>query len=354
MIKILHSADWHLDAPISGRTASQSALLRKALLSLPGKIAALAKAQNCDLILLSGDLFDGEYTRDSFEAVVRALAEAEMPVFIAPGNHDPVTDTSPYTRESWPENVHIFRHPALESVTLPQFNAKIYGAGYAAMDCPPLLEGFQAQGPEEYHIAVLHGDPLNSSSPYCPISAAAVRSSGLDYLALGHIHKDGQLRSGDTSCAWPGCPQGHGFDELGPKGVYIVTLDQDTQIEFVPLDGPRFYELEVCAGEDPLTAVESVLPAAGSKDFYRVTLTSESKKPDINALQRALPQFPNLTIIDHTAPLADLWGTADEDSLEGTYFRLLREALEVQDEEVVTLAARISRRILDGREVELP
>ena len=61
-MKLLHSADWHLDAPLTGRTPEQAALLRKAALSLPDKIAELCRRENCDLMLLSGDLFDGPNT----------------------------------------------------------------------------------------------------------------------------------------------------------------------------------------------------------------------------------------------------------------------------------------------------
>ena len=45
MMKILHSADWHLDAPILGRTPEQTQLLRQTLLQIPGKIAALCKVE---------------------------------------------------------------------------------------------------------------------------------------------------------------------------------------------------------------------------------------------------------------------------------------------------------------------
>ena len=39
MIKFLHSADWHLDSPIQGRTEAQTALLKQALLRIPQQVA---------------------------------------------------------------------------------------------------------------------------------------------------------------------------------------------------------------------------------------------------------------------------------------------------------------------------
>ena len=41
MIKILHTADWHIDAPLRNFTDLQRRELRSSLLELPGKIADL-------------------------------------------------------------------------------------------------------------------------------------------------------------------------------------------------------------------------------------------------------------------------------------------------------------------------
>ena len=58
-MKILHSADWHLDAPLGGYSEADAAFLREQLRQVPQKIADLCKSKECDLMLLSGDLFDG-------------------------------------------------------------------------------------------------------------------------------------------------------------------------------------------------------------------------------------------------------------------------------------------------------
>lgn len=356
-MKLLHSADWHLDAPMVGRTAEQSQLLRQSLLQIPGKIAALCKEQDCQLLLLSGDLFDGAYTQESYQAVYQALSSLQIPVFISPGNHDYVQPSSPWLAESWPENVHIFRTPHIESVALPQLDCRIYGAGYTAMDQPAALEGFTAEGSETYRIGVLHADPTQTNSPYCPITTQQVRQSNLQYLALGHIHKGDAFVSGNTLCAWPGCPAGHGYDEEGQKGVLLVTIDQTAATQFIPLDSPKFYDLQVDAEENAYTALLQTLPPVGSQDFYRITLVGNSQTLDLGQLKSQFPQFPNLELRDQTLPPVDIWSAVGEDSFEGTYFRLLREALEGQDEkarEQITLAARICRKILDGQEVKLP
>ena len=64
MIKLLHSGDWHLDSPLQGRTEAQASRLRQELLKIPGQLTELCQQHGCDLVLLSGDLFDGAYTQE--------------------------------------------------------------------------------------------------------------------------------------------------------------------------------------------------------------------------------------------------------------------------------------------------
>lgn len=357
MIKILHSADWHLDAPMSGHSPQATEHLRRELRKLPEKIAKLCTAQGCDLMLLSGDLFDGAASQDTVRLVQKSLKEAGIPVFISPGNHDFVAPGSPYEMDGWPENVRIFKHASIEQEELPELNCRIYGAGYEAMDCPALLKGFQSAGPESWHIGILHAEAEATGSAYCPISREQIRASGLSYLALGHIHKSGSLRTGDTLCAWPGCPMGRGFDELGAKGVILVTLDQEVKASFLPLDTPRFYDEEVEVGESPEDAVAALLPQLPTEDFYRITLTGYSAGIDLPHVQAAFPHIPNLILRDETRPELDLWSAVGEDTLEGVLFGMLQQAADSDSEALSSrakLSARICRQILDGQEVKLP
>lgn len=356
-MKILHSADWHLDAPMSGRNDAQARFLRQELGKVPEKIAALAKQERCDLLLLAGDLFDGAYTQDSFRKVYDALESVKIPVFITPGNHDFCQTNSPYMAEKWPENVHIFKHPYMEAVHLENLDCTVYGAGYEAMDCPALLESFHAEGDSKWHIGVLHGDAANTSSPYCPVNSQQVRASGLQYVALGHIHKADAFRSGDALCAWPGCPMGHGYDETGEKGVLLITLEETAEREFRPLDTPRFYDKAVNVGADAVQALEQELPSVGTEDFYRITFTGYADELNLTEIAAHFPHVKNLELRDKTIAEKQLWSAVGEDSLEGMYFSLLYDKLDTDSEAVrqrVKLAAQLSRQILDGQGVDLP
>ncbi len=308
------------------------------------------------MMVLSGDLFDGAYTRQSLTAVRSALGNLDIPVVITPGNHDFCGENSPYLAEEWPKNVHIFKNAAMESVAFPEFDCRVYGAGFQSMDCPGLLKDFCVDGQEKWHVGVLHGE-VSAASHYCPITKDQIKNSGLHYLALGHIHKGGSLRCGETLCAWPGCPMGHGFDELGIKGVIIAEFSDTVKASFMPLDTPRFYDESVEAGDNAADAVASLLPATPSDDFYRVTLTGYSAGVDLDAVKQEFSHIPNLQILDETLPELDLWASVEEDRLEGVYFALLKNSADSDSENLsrrAKLAARISRQILDGQEVKLP
>ena len=357
MIKILHSADWHMDAPLRQFSEDQRRELRQQMLAIPGRIAAIAKKEGCQLALLSGDLFDGPYTKNGYESVARALQSMKIPVFIAPGNHDFYGENSPWFRESWPENVHIFKKQEITSYRIPELSCRIYGAAFTAQSCPGLLEGFRADCDEQYAVMTLHGDAANPDSPYCPVTAGQVQEAGLDYLALGHIHACSGFDAGAGLCAWPGCPMGHGFDETGTKGVLIVELDQRATARFVPVEGTRFFDLSVRVGESPLDSVLQVLPVGGSSDFYRIRLLGEADPEQLDFAVAGIPGYPNLRFTDETVLRQDLWENAGEDTLEGLFFRILRDSAEGQSEEVredLLLAAKLSRQILMGMEVELP
>lgn len=347
-LKILHSADWHLDSPFTGFSGEQRQFLKEELKKIPGKVADICRREGCDLMLLAGDLFDGPYTKESAQILRSALADCGVPVFISPGNHDFCGPGSPWLEENWPENVRVFTG-GIESAAVPELNCRVYGGGYRSMDCPGLLDGFWAEGEEDYLLGVFHGDAVQANSPYCPITAAQVRDSGLDYLALGHIHRAGSFRSGETLCGWPGSPMGRGYDETGEKSLYILELGEKRELKRIPLDSPCFWELTVNCEEDRL---EDLLPAVGSRDFYRVTLTGQGEGP----LPDLRGTFPNLEIRDRREAALDIWAGAEGDTLEGTYFRMLKEALEDADEEAarhIQLAAELSRKILEGREVAL-
>ena len=88
-----------------------------------------------------------------------------------------------------------------------------------------------------------------------------------------------------------------------------------------------------------------------------MTFTGYCTPIELDSLYSAFSHIPHLTLRDNTLPEQDLWGTADEDSLEGVFFSMLQQASRDENpvkQERAKLAARIARQILDGQEVKLP
>lgn len=356
MIKLLHAADLHLDSPFAALAPEKAAARRAEQRALLERLVQECNERGCDLLLLAGDLFDGAHVyRDTVEALRSALAGCTAQVLIAPGNHDWLSTGSPYLTESWPENVHIFQSQTIESVRMERLGCRVYGAGFRQEHCPALLDGFSAPDDGVYNLMVLHGDATGGED-YNPVSRAQIEGSGLDYLALGHIHRRGSVQAGKTLCAWPGCAMGRGFDECGEKGALMVTLDGGgCQTEFVPLGARRYEILRVPVEGEPLSAVLSALPEDSSRDVYRILLTGEHEPIDCAALYDALlPRFDTLELVDRTLPPLRLWEAAGEDSLKGQFLSRLKARYDAADEaerSTVLLAARYALSIFEEREV---
>ena len=350
-LKILHSGDFHLDSPFAGLPENLRALLRQAQHRLPEELARLCREQQADLVLLAGDLFDGPYRPETARNLAELLEECAVPVLIAPGNHDFISAASPWQRELWPENVHIFRGN-LSYVDLESLSCRVYGAGYTAMDCPGLLENFRAERVFAHTVGVLHGDAVSGKSPYCPVTAGQVAESNLDYLALGHIHRGGSFTAGKTLCAWPGCPMGRGWDETGRKGMLLAELGETVTLKTLPVKAPAFLEETV----DITTGGNWNLPPVDTGDLYRVTLTGRGS-PDLDAIGAKFSYLSYLELRDRTKPPLDPWAFVGENSLRGIYMGLLKEKLDTaqgEEAETAALAAELAARLLEGEEVALP
>lgn len=363
MLKFIHAADFHLDSAFAALPPRQAAARRRESRELPLRLAEYVNQNGVELVLLSGDLFDSVSPfRDTAEALASALGQMAAQVYIAPGNHDWYGPGSPYGTVDWPDNVHIFTQPAIESMEWPEKNLVIHGAAFTASEqAESLLTGFTAPADGRLHIGLLHGELAPSEPRYDPLQKEDIAASGLHYLALGHIHKRVEpLTLGRTVCAWPGCPEGRGFDELGEKGFYAGTLGDDgaVSLTFVPFAQRRYEILEVnVTGQDPRSAVEAALPADTARDLYRVILTGETGEGIVQAeaLTEALAdRFYALEVRDRTRLAEDLWARAGEDSLRGLFLRDLKARLDTaateEERRTVTMAARFGLAALDRRD----
>jgi exonuclease SbcD len=116
MLKVLHTADWHVGRSFGQFEPQDARKLARDRVSVIDRILGVADSYNVDAVLCAGDLFDNP---DPGEPWWRALAESfgrrktwTRPVVLLPGNHDPLTRDSIYRkghpfRKAFPDWVRV-------------------------------------------------------------------------------------------------------------------------------------------------------------------------------------------------------------------------------------------------------
>lgn len=359
MLKILHAGDFHLDTPFRSLPPREAQRRRQEQRRALDALRDLAVAQEVDLALLAGDLFDAQTIYpETVETLATALGAFPCPVCIAPGNHDPFTDRSPYATYPWPDNVHIFRSEAVAALPFPELGARVYGYAFtsSAREDDPLAD-FHALQDGLLNLGVFHAQ-VGKDGSYAPIDPASLARSGLAYAALGHVH---QVMPPDpaapTPWAYCGCLMGRGFDELGDKGAVIVTLD-DGKVDWklAPLSQSRYLLLDVdVTGRDPQAALLDALGHDHLEDYCRVTLRGETAVLDPDLLTRAAEgRCRTLTLRDETVVPLDVWARLEEETLTGLFLREMRQRLAAEPDpdgkRRLQLALRYGLAALEGRE----
>lgn len=252
MIRILHTADVHLDSPLRSlalrdpelrdrvRTSSRTALTRIVDTALAEEVAAL---------LIAGDLFDGAErsarTAAFLTLQLERLRERGIRVFYIKGNHDA---ENPLTGElSFPDNVHVFDGRG-GKVQLAE-GVWIHGVSFSNRHAPEsLLPRFPAPVEGAVNIALLHTSLTGAEGhdPYAPCTVGDLTAAGFDYWALGHVHRR-QVHSKAPWIVMPGTPQGRDIGEPGPKSATLLTIDKAVEIEEVPTSAVEFLHLRIDA-----------------------------------------------------------------------------------------------------------
>lgn len=362
MVKVLHAADFHLDSAFGALPEEKARLRRRESRGIPARLVEWANDHGAQLMLLAGDLFDSDnlYGQTAQE-LADALGRFRGRVFIAPGNHDFYAAHGPWDAAAWPENVHIFTSGRPVCVDEPELGCAVWGAAFTAAEEADgsALTAVRCPDDGRTHLMVLHADLSAPDSRYRPITPAQIGETGLSYLALGHTHAfSGVLHAGRTTFAYPGCPEGRGFDELGEKGFLFGEVGPDgADMAFVPF-AQRHYQILRADVTDaaPLDAVERLLPLRTQEDIYRIILTGERTEDfSLAALQSRLEdRFFQLELRDETRAPEDLWARCGEDSLRGLFLQEMHRQLESaapEDLAAIEQAVRFGLAAMDHRDL---
>lgn len=273
MFRFLHGADIHLDSPLKGLESYHDApveQIRGAVRRAFDHLVDLAVEEEVALVLLAGDLFDGDWKDYNsgiyFMNRMGRLKEAGIRVFIVSGNHDAAGQITRALR--FPDNVVLFSHNRAETRVIEDLGVALHGRSFPSRAVSDdLTRDYPQAAPGFFNIGLLHtaltGRPGHET--YAPCTPAALESKGYQYWALGHVHRR-EAVSREPWIVFPGNIQGRHIRETGPKGCTLVTVQggRVLQVEHRDLDVLRWavcrVDLAGCeTGDEGLDLVRQAL-----------------------------------------------------------------------------------------------
>ncbi|MBQ9783780.1 MAG: exonuclease SbcCD subunit D [Clostridia bacterium] len=343
-MKLLHTADLHLDSPFCATDAHSAEARREGQRRVLERIFACASQEKCDMILIAGDLFDSKYvTPETAQLACRLFREAACPVVIAPGNHDPYGNGSFYKNCDLPENVYVFSSTEVQCLEFPELRTRVFGYAFTspALTVSPLGEAEPPAKEGWTHLLCAHAELSAPMSRYCPLTVGDIARFGIDYAALGHIHNRPQDDSAEGVCIrYSGFAEGRSFDELGEGGVWIVTLEpgEPARLERRVISQQRYcldeVDLSRCVETAELrsairerAAAYETLEGTHLRLFLTGTVEPE-QLADLPGMARELQgTLASLELRDLTLPLTDTKALSQDITLRGAFYRALYSQL---------------------------
>lgn len=271
--KFLHSADNHLGKTNFGHT--------ERLLDFAGvlvQIKNIAVREQCELIILAGDVFDSPdpdpTSADVFRAFCEQLSQLGIYLVALTGNHDrhplkiPGQDGLPTRVESMGSNVNSLRStlnngawrvPVKNPAYANQTVTLVAADWMPASKIPEFLKGL----PAELDILAMH----QSCSGFNPkIATTEMELEWLagkaKYVAMGDLHMRKEMRpSPDTIVAYPASTEMCSMDESPDKSVNVVTFNLETRevekIDYHPIARRAIIEVRIESPEQLAMARET-------------------------------------------------------------------------------------------------
>lgn len=226
-MRFLHTADWQLGIK-AAHVGKKGDHVREQRFASLHRVAEAAQNHSVDFILIAGDTFeDNGVDRTLVQRVADILSNFVVPVYIIPGNHDPLMPGSVWEHPAW---------GSTSSVKVIQNEEPVIIPGGILYPCPVKekfspkdpTEWIQASDVERVQIGVAHGtvEGIHQEEPDYPIPRDAALRAGLDYLALGHWHSTARYPApdGTVHMAYSGSHETTKFGERDSGNVLIVDI----------------------------------------------------------------------------------------------------------------------------------
>lgn len=256
--RFIHAADIHLDSPLRGLSAYESApvhQLRGASREALSQLVTRAVEDKVSFVVIAGDLYDGAWkdynTGIYFASQMGRLGKAGIRAYVLHGNHDAESEMTRTLR--MPENVHVFSSRAPDLQKIDDLKVALHGRSFPnrAVD-ENFAATYKSPVKDFYNIGVLHTalEGYVEHATYAPCTRDELHAKGYDYWALGHVHNF-EMWSGPSTIVFPGNLQGRNIRETGRKGAVSVTVDDagNSVVERMYLDVIRWEVLKVDVSE---------------------------------------------------------------------------------------------------------
>ncbi len=237
-LKLLHTADWHLGRDFPAFSTDARETLRRARLDVLDSIFAEAERNAVDTVLCAGDLFDEPSPkREWWEALATKLRNKKWtrPVFLLPGNHDPLLADGIWRDGKFRSLLPKFVHIVDSDLLVHDFDdrAVLYAVpcrSRAGQDDPTKAIPKRVAGDQRIRVGLVHGSTFDAGDwqTNFPISKNAAVERDLDYLAIGDTHgfrfvpPDRKV----NPTVYPGTPEPTAFDEEEPGNVVLVLINR--------------------------------------------------------------------------------------------------------------------------------
>jgi DNA repair protein SbcD/Mre11 len=252
--RFIHTADIHLDSPLRGLAGYEGVAaerIRTATRHAFDNLISEAIDEKIGFIVIAGDLYDGDWrdyqTGLFFVRQMGRLAKADIPAFVLYGNHDAESQIT--KRLALPDGVNTFSARQPETFTIKELGVALHGQSFRQRDITDnLVPAYPDPVDGAFNIGVLHTalDGTAGHANYAPCTLDELVAKGYDYWALGHVHQRGILHQ-NPHVVFPGNLQGRHIREAGPKGAYLVSVEDNEIVDLTLLhtDVVRWSHLQV-------------------------------------------------------------------------------------------------------------
>ena len=239
-MRFIHTADWQLGMTrhfLQGEAQPRYAAARRDAVA---GLRAVAAESGAEFVVVAGDVFeDNQLDPRVVSQSLEAMRAIGIPVYLLPGNHDPLDAASVFTSALFtaecPPNVTVLDRagvydvrPGLQIVAAPWRSKRpttdLASAALADLPADGTLRVLVAHGA----VDTLDPDPTRPSTIRLAALRDALDTGLVHYVALGDRHSRTQV--GDCGRIWySGSPEVTNYDDIESDPGHVLVVDLDDQ-----------------------------------------------------------------------------------------------------------------------------